>query len=195
MNKKEENYRKTSIAISLLIQRLYGQKDYSLIKNCHDITDAKKYYKKILKSLIISIQQTITISDNRQINELIELLEYGINQIKSCKSFEDIDQRMITTLGQLSFQLIGDCPDRWSHENVNNRKEYWELNGQRQIQYIQTPEHKVNSIKDIVYRKYKERFGSWIEFLDFLSHDLKNDPEKIIDFIKDNHPDIYEEIE
>lgn len=68
------------------------------------------------------------------------------------------------------------------------------MNGYRQIQYIQTPEHKANLIKDIVYRKYKERFGGWFEFLNYCNIELKKDPQKLIDSIKTNHPDIYEEI-
>ncbi|HQO09813.1 MAG TPA: hypothetical protein PLK90_08730 [Clostridiales bacterium] len=190
-----EKDRKTNMAVTLLIQRLYGQKDYSLVKNYKDIPDAKKYYTKILKSLIISISETITVSDKRQINELIELLEYGIKQIKACKSFDDIDQRMIATLAQLSFQLIGNCPDRWSRKNVINRKEYWELNAHRQIQYVQTPEHKSNAIKSIVSRKYSDRFGGWIKFLNFCQYDLKNEPGNLIKYMKENHHDIYEEVE
>jgi hypothetical protein len=192
---EDDELRKTSMSISLLMLQLYGQKSYTEIKNYQDIALVKKHYLKVLNTLLITIEQTIQVVDKNQINTLREIIEFGKSLITQCKEFSEIDQQMITTLAKVSFQLIGNLPYRTAAKNVDNKKVNWEFNSCRQIQYVQTVEQKANLIKDVVYRKYLNRFGTWFDFLDFYSIELKKNPQKLLDYMKEKHPDIYEEIE
>ena len=87
---------------------------------------------------------------------------------------------------------MGFLPKNYREKKVLNKKGSWRLNGVRQIQYIQSIEQKRNSIFKAVQEKYMNRFGDWGDFVtNIYSKECNSDPEKLIDWIKANHWDIY----
>ena len=86
-------------------------------------------------------------------------------------------------------------PARSTVDKIINKSNLWQLNHYRQIQYIQTPEQKVNLILKIVQNKYYERFGSWSKFrVNIYVKECNKNPHKLIEWLKINHNDIYLEI-
>jgi hypothetical protein len=192
MNSK---YRKTDILFSLLIKRLYGNKDYMNIKSSNNVPDAKKYYIKIICSIRFAIVETITITDKEHRQELLETLNSFEKGIRSSKTFDEIDQLMITLQSEVIFLLIGNLPNRVMEQKVINRQAIWKLNNIRQIQYIQTNEQKRNLIFKAVKGKYSERFGEYGNFkTEIFIMKCHANSEELIEWLKINHVDIYTEL-
>ena len=190
--KDKNNYRKTDISFSFLIHNLYGDKDYRLLKANHDFEDAKKYYLKIIKSIKFAIEETVTIIDNHHKQELLDAINISEKCIKLSKDFDSVDQQMISLQSELIFQLIGSMPHQWRREKVVNKRSSWKLDGYRQIQYIQNASHKQNIIFGAVQSKCKDKYGSWGDFLYNIYHkQCHNDPDELMLWFKNNHPDLY----
>lgn len=188
----KDTYRKTDMSFSSLIHNLYGNKDYRLIHMTHDFTDAKKYFSKMIKSIKFAIEETITITDDFHKQELLNTVNKFEKKIKSSKSFDNLDQQMISFQSELIFLLIGSMPHRWQQQKVINNRSSWKLDDYRQIQYTQSISQKKNLIFGAVQGKYKDRFGSWNDFLFNIYHDqCHRNPGELILWLKKNHPDIY----
>jgi len=190
--KDKDKYRKTDIAFSFLIHNLYGGKDYRLIKTSQDFGDAKKYYLKIVKSIRFAIEETITIVDSQHKQELLDTINISEKCIKLSKDFDSIDQQMISLQSKLIFQLIGSMPHKWQQEKVINKSSSWKLDGFRQIQYIQNANHKKNIIFGAIQNKCKDKYGDGGDFYhDIYWKQCHEDPEELILWFKENHPDMY----
>jgi hypothetical protein len=112
--------------------------------------------------------------------------------IKSSKSFDSLDQQMISFQSELMFLLIGLMPHRWQQPRVINNRSLWKLDDYRQIQYTQNINQKKHLIFSAVQGKYKDRFGSWNDFLNNIyNKQCHNNPYELILWFKKNHPDIY----
>lgn len=191
----KNNYRKTDMSFSFLIHNLYGGKDYRLIHTSHDFTDAKNFFSKIIKSIKFAVEETITIIDNHHKQELLNTINEFERRIKSSKSFDILDQQMIAFQSELIFLLIGLMPRRWQQEKVINNRNAWKLDDHRQIQYTQNTNQKINCIFGAVQGKYKDKFGSWNEFLHNIYYEkCHHDPDELILWFKKNHPDIYSDL-
>lgn len=188
----KNNDRETDLSFSYLIACLYGEsKGFREIRKYHNLAAAKKYFLKIIKSIRFAIEETITITDNLHKQELLDTINSSEKFLNNSIDFDSLDQKMISFQSELIFLLIGAMP-RYSPSKKINRRSSWALNGHRQIQYIQDPIHKRNIIFSAVQGKYKERFGSWADFLYDVNHlQCHNDPDELILWFKKNHPDIY----
>ena len=190
----KEITRQTDISFSFLILQLYGQKSYGEIKSYQRVALTKKYYLKLIKYFFFAITQSIEITDENQLNSLNNILKNGEKEIKLRTNFHDVDQSFITVQTKLILQLLGDVPKRSSQKNVLNRKENWKLNGLRQIQFVQNLKNKELMIFKIIQERYMNRFVDWSDFVSFYWKELNNDPQKLVEYIKEKHPDIYNEI-
>jgi hypothetical protein len=190
----ELKYRKSNLSMSFLLMKLYGQKSYSEVKDYQDILLVKKYYLKLIKSFKHAILETLEIADKNQIQSLLNILKNRESILLVCKTFSDIDQVFISMQTELIFQLLGQIPNRSQTKNVLNRKENWKLNGLRQIQYVQNIRHKEVLIFKIIQEKYMDRFGDWSDFVMLYWKECNDNPEKLIEYLKIKHPDIYQEI-
>lgn len=189
-----KNTRSTEVEYSFLFHRLYGKKSYSELKDYHNVLVAKKYYLKLIKSITHSIKETITITDYNQIKSLDVILKIGEKQLKTCKTFSELDQIFISIETKLIFQLIGQIPNNNSKSNVINRKEVWGLNNYRQIQYVQSAKNKEMMIFKIVQENHIETFGNLDNFFLMYYEKCNNNPDCLIEYLKLNHPEIYAEI-
>ncbi len=191
----KDDYRQTDMSFSSLIHYLYGDKDYRSVHNSHDLTDAKKYFSKIMKSIKLAIEETIQITDNHRKQELLNTIFEFEKSIKCSKSFENLDQKMIAFQSELIFLLIGLMPRRWQEQKVINKRSLWKLDSYRQIQYSQNANQKKNAIFNAVQGKYKDKFGSWSDFLcNIYDKQCHNDPDELILWFRENHPDVYSDI-
>lgn len=191
----KDNYRETDMSFSHLIHNLYGDKDYRLIHTTHNFRDAKKYFLKITKSIKFAIEETITIADNYHKQELLNTITESEKLIKLSESFDSLDQQMVSFQSELIFLLIGLMPHRWQRQKVINNRSSWKLDDYRQIQYTQNIDQKEKLIFNAVQGKYKDKFGSWNEFLDNIYYkQCHHDPDELILWFRKNHADIYSEL-
>ena len=143
----------------------------------------------------LAIEETLTITDRLHRQQILELIEQKEQLIRTHKSFNELDQTMIASLIEIVFLLIGLAPNRWRKENVANIKGNWKLNDYRQIQYVQTPEQKERVIFAAIQSKCQDQFPSWSDFvMDIYWKECDSDPEKLIVWFKQNHPDMYMEL-
>ena len=192
---KESKFRRTEMSLSFLMQKLYGQKSYRELKDYNNVAKAKKYYLKLIKSFSHAISETIEISDKTQIKNLNNILINGEKQINLCEKFSELDQIFITIETKLVFQLLGMIPNHSREETVLNRKENWKLNSIRQIQYVQSSKQKEMMIFKLIQDVFINRFGDLVNFVSIYKEECNNDLDKLINYLKQNHPDIYEEIQ
>lgn len=192
----EEKHRPTSFSFSHLIMQLYGEDNYHEIKSYHNLTTAKKYYLKILKSIKFSVEETIIFIDKIHKDNLIKSMVNYEALMKKAKNLSDLDQLMITLQSELIFLLIGEMPYSINASKIINRRETWKLNRFRQIQYTQSPEQKASLIfKEVTQGKYTNRFGSRAKFSSEIYWKLcDHKPEKLVEWLKTNHPEIYLDI-
>ncbi len=154
--------------------------------------DAKKYFLKMIKSIKFAIEETITITDEQHKQGLLNTINKSKRLIKSSKSFDSLDQQMVSFQSELIFVLIGLMPHQWRQQKVTNNRSLWKLNDYRQIQYTQNINQKKNLIFSAVQGKYEDKFGSWNEFLDNIYYkQCHQNPAELILWFKKNHPDIY----
>lgn len=192
---KESKCRQTSIALSHIVHRLYGDKPYRMIKHWHNVSEARKYYLRIMRSMRLTIEENLTITDRMHRQQLLELIEREEKFIRTSKSFNELDQQMVAFLIEMFFLLVGLSPNRWRKENVANIKANWKLNDYRQIQYVQTPEQKERVILGAIQTRYPEIRENWSDFvLDIYWKECNYEPEKLIEWFKQNHPDMYMEL-
>jgi hypothetical protein len=171
---------------------IYGSSTYNGFKNSHSPEIAKEYFLKLLKSFGFAIKETIKIVDKEQLSSLNLIIKQGEVKIKKSKSFNDIDQIFIATQTKLIFQLIGHFPKTPNGERRINRKGVWELNGHRQIQYVQNLRNKELAIFGII-QDYN-LFGDWGNFVSFYNSELGNDVEKLIEYMILNYPEKYKRL-
>jgi hypothetical protein len=188
--------RKTDFTFKNLIMALYGQNDYYRVKNTQTLAKTRHYYLKILDTFSIAVNETITVSDKIQMDILNSIISSGKERLRNLKTFDSLDNSFICTQTELIFQLIGNNPSRFFQKNVPNRKDKWRLNRNRQIQYVQTNEQKLNQIYSLIQSKYKDRFPNFIDdfyykiFVDECKEDLGN----LSNWLKINHSDIHSQI-
>lgn len=186
--------RQTSMSFSHLILNLYGQKHYIKVKDYQSVETAKIYFIRIITSIKHSINQTIEVSDKHQIINLINILNVGEKNLKLCKTFSEIDQTFITIQTKLIFQLIGYYPNNSQEKNIINKKERWKLNPIRQIQYTQNNKQKEIAIFQLIQTRFLDKFGSWSDFLFLYHKECNNNINNLIEYLKLNHLEIYNEI-
>lgn len=193
----ETELTKTTVNFAFLIHRLYGRKSYQEIKSYMDLPLTRKYFRRMIASIEVAARATLTITDQSHRTQFIDVTERYDSLIRSSKSHDDVRELMIAFQSEIIFLLIGAMPNRWQEENVTNtnRKENWKLNLYRQIQYVQNAEQKKNVIFDAVQNKYRDRFGDWGEFVSSVYHSkCEALPEKLVQWMKEEHPDIYMEL-
>jgi len=191
---KKDPYRGTDFSLSHRIHRLYGDKPYRDFKGSHNITAAKKYYLRMLQSTRLAIEGTL-ITDPLHLKQLIELIERNEELVRKSKSIDELDQKMIALQAEIIFLLLGLVPNRWQQTNVPNRPAHWQLNDHRQIQYVQTTGQKKNLIFAALQTTYKDRFPDWADFRsEVYWKECNDEPQKLVEWLKRNHPDIYLEL-
>ncbi len=186
--------RKTPFSFKFLIHQLFGLKDKNRIGKEITVSETKRYYLKILDATQLAINETITIADKNQKEELNQLVINGRESIKNLKSFVDIDHQFIEIQTNIVFQLIGISPHRFFVKNVPVNKKHWILSDHRQIQYVQDEKQKGMLLNSLMQSKYSYLFKDTNEYLNFLMQECIGDYGVLRDWLKKNHPEVYCEI-
>jgi len=82
-----------------------------------------------------------------------------------------------------------------SIKHTINRKENWLLDAHRKIIYIQNHEQKKNVIYSLTSNNfYNDKIPNREELREINWKICKNNPEKFVDWFKENYPNVYLEI-
>ena len=127
------------IAIKSAIEQLLGRDAWYELKETTSLAPWRKNVLKILKAIRISIDASIEIKDQAWMEAVNENLSRGEKQIRSSKEIDELLSSFEATLLRQVFLQIGMVPNRKGQPGVSLRKENWQLNGQRSVQYVQSP--------------------------------------------------------
>lgn len=142
------------IGLKMAIESLFGRKSWYDLKESNHLPTWRKYSINLLKSIKISIDETIEIFDDDWKNDINREINHGIKILKSNKNIDDFIATIASTLIKISFLQIGFMPCRYSSENVSLRKENWKLDVHRSVNYTQTKKQKENFL---YYKQEKNR--------------------------------------
>lgn len=188
------NQAEIPIDFEYLLSHLFGNQNYHAVTGTNNIKFLKQSYTKIFKSIKRSIELNIITSDQVLLEELINICDNALLQLKQKKTAELINIKMSTYLTKLVFLLIGSFPKNWDRRKTNFNKE-WILNRYRSISYTSTFQQKCFLILDNYEKHAKKKSYPKIEDLWYkLNYDFKNDYFKFVKWFKENHFEIFKKI-
>ena len=126
-------------ALKAAIEQLLGTQAWLDLKECTSVPMWSEYVLKLFAAVRISIEASIEIRDEAWVAEVQENLDRGAMAAKSAKDFDDLLSALTATLLRQVFLQIGMIPTRSTAHKITLAPKFWTLNGQRSVQYIQTP--------------------------------------------------------
>lgn len=139
-----------AIALKKLMEQVFGGKAWTELKHCQHLPTWKKYSKRLVKAIEVSIYSTVKITDDDWIEQVKFEVEHGIKTIENSKELDILFANLSACLATISFLQIGFIPIRGSNENAATKEgENWKLDCFRSVQYVQTDDQK----KRVIARK------------------------------------------
>ena len=136
-----------AIALKSLMEQVFGKKAWLDLKHCQDLNTWKKYTKRLLSSIEVSIKSTVQISDDDWLKEISSEIEHGKKTLDSSKELDILFANLSAALASISFLQIGFIPQRFGQQNVAAKTgENWKLDAFRSVQYVQTNEQKERAV-------------------------------------------------
>jgi len=135
--------------LKLAIENLFGSEAWYALKESNYLPTWRKYAEKTLKSIEVSIKDTVEIYDEEWISEIEENIQRGIEAIKLQKSIDEIIAVLAGILINISFLQIGYIPKRRGNpRKYTLRKGQWNFNSYRSVVYLQTKKQKEKLFMD-----------------------------------------------
>jgi hypothetical protein len=188
---KKEIY--VPIEFEHLLSILFGKSSYHGFVGTHTFVRWKKELIKIVRSIKRAIKINVDTDDFHR-KDLLDYCETTIEGLKSDRSLDEVNIRMIGFSIRTIFRLLGHIPDNWDRRSVANSK-LWRLDQFRKVVYIRTPEQKVNLILSLTDKYgYSHRMPKWTDLISKRFDDFRGDPEKFIEWFKKTYKDVYDEI-
>ncbi|HCG5558758.1 TPA: hypothetical protein ACX3GK_004562, partial [Vibrio parahaemolyticus] len=138
-----EHSLETAYPLKSMMESVFGRKAWLDLKHCQDLGIWKKYSKRLISAVEVSIKSTVKVADDDWFDELSLEFEHGKKCIDSAGSLDVLFANLAACLANISFLQIGMIPQRHSENNVAARQgESWNLSAFRTVQYVQTQEQK-----------------------------------------------------
>lgn len=129
-------------SLKSVFEAIWGENTYRHLKHCSNIKEWKEYATKTLKVSLIAIEENVKIKDDDWQKEIEEIINNGLDGIKSCTSFDCLLSCISSTYIRLSFCQIGFLPiTRYDRRSTLRRSE-WKLDMIRSVQYVQSNDQK-----------------------------------------------------
>lgn len=177
-----------------LLSHLFGKKNYHAITGTSNIKILQNSYTKIFRSIKRSIELNIVTADQVLIEDLFNICENALLELKQQCNAELINIKMSTYLIKIVFLLLGSLPKNWDKQKTNFNKE-WILNRYRTINYSNNYEQQCFLILDNYkshsnLKKHPKVEELWVK----LNYEFRNDYFKFVKWFKENYFDIYTKI-
>jgi hypothetical protein len=128
-------------SLKATMEALFGQPMYMELKETTDLAVWRKTMKKLLDAVEVSVRHSVKIADPDWHQTIKRVLNHGRERVKGARTAADLFAGLTATLTEIVFTQIGFMPTRSQRsEMVPLKKEYWEMNNFRTVQYVQTPE-------------------------------------------------------
>ena len=131
------------LPVKSAIEDLFGKEAWYALKDSNSIQDWKKYCKKILNALRLSIHESVKHFDIEWIEEIDQEIARGLDSIKRSDSIENVIASLAGALINISFLQVGFMPRRKGRsQRVTLKKENWNLSLYRSVIYLQSPDQR-----------------------------------------------------
>jgi hypothetical protein len=125
------------------MEALFGHPMYMELKETTDLEVWRKAMKKLLDAVEVSIKHSVKVADPDWHHSIESVLNHGRECVKGARTAPDLFAGLTATLTEVVFTQIGFMPARSRRdEMVPLKKEFWEMNNFRTVQYVQTSEQK-----------------------------------------------------
>lgn len=131
-------------ALKDTFERLWGRNTYLDLKHCSDIRRWKRYCERTLRVSGMAAIDSVLIADDDWHVTFANIVQRGIERIKSAKNFDDLFQNFAATYMEMSFHQFGWMPSVSPSYRSKLKQGGWKLDGFRSVQYVQSPQQKAN---------------------------------------------------
>jgi hypothetical protein len=138
-----------------VIENVLGSDAWYALKESNHLPTWKKQLIKVIDAIHVSIQASIEVYDQDWIEEINQVVETGIKEIKMSEDIEESISSLAATFINISFIQVGLMPRRKGKSKVSLRKENWELNIYRSVIYIQSFQQK----EELFWDKQQDEIG------------------------------------
>lgn len=182
------------ISFEHLLTVLFGKQTYHGFVGVHKVYDWKTHILKLFNAIRKSIIINITVTDEFHKNELLVISGRAVEQIRQCKTKDEVNILALEYLTRIIFELMGKMPNNWDKKIVN-RMEYWKLDEFRKLAYTQTERQKLNLILSLPNRdQYSDRFSDKSELFYKYRVNFRSNNNRFIKWFKEKYKDIYVEL-
>ena len=181
-----------SDSFEVLLCYLFGKQNFHHDAGTKTIGEWRKRIDRVIKSISLSIQNTLEIVDNEHKNHLIKICDNIREKISNASDINDLNQETIVGLFNLIFYTLGDRPDHWDLNKVN-KGDHWRLNTHRQVMYYQNNERKVRIIIDNApsIDSYNDQLYNKLILMKKLHQEFGGNHTKFIEWYKENYQELY----
>jgi hypothetical protein len=138
------------------MEALFGHPMYMELKETTDLAVWRRAMKKLLDAVEVSIRHSVKVVDADWHKAIEDVINLGRERVKCARTAPDLFAGLTATLTEIVFTQIGFMPSRSRrNEMVPLKKEFWEMNNFRTVQYIQTAEQKaaLEQYRDVLAAK------------------------------------------
>jgi hypothetical protein len=130
-------------SLKATMEEPFGNPMYLDLKETTDLAVWRKAMKKLLDAVGISVKHSVKVADPAWFEAIEEVLDQGSAHVNAARTAADLFAGLTATLTEIVFTQLGFMPTRSRRsEMVSLKKEYWEMNNFRSVQYVQSPEQK-----------------------------------------------------
>lgn len=176
------------LAYEQFLKALFGCKNYH---GCVGEMSFAKWRDNLVR-VVTNLRRAIVLTlhtDAQHLQMLEAECDQAIDRIKHAKSEQDASSAAIRYLARIAFMLVGEFPDNYD-EAQPTRDKFWILNRERQIGYTQSMWQKAQYLRrldrqghlgaDLKGRQFERKY-----------HELEGNPRAFVQWVKDEHPDVY----
>ncbi len=139
------------------VEDLFGSDAWYALKESNHIPTWRKYAKRTLQAVLLSIEDTVEIFDEEWLGEIRSNIERGNEQIDKCAAIDEIVAALAGSLINVSFLQIGQMPrHRGKAGKYPLRKGAWRLDRFRSPVYLQSKDQR----EALFWSKQQNRIGA-----------------------------------
>ncbi len=176
-----------------LLSLLFGKIFYHGFVGTHTLGEWKKELIKLIKATERAIKFNIDKDDFHR-NDMVNTCGRSVENLRSAKSFDEVNTFMLEFCMRIIFMLLGHIPDNWDKKSTSHINS-WKLDKFRKLVYLRTPEHKANLILSLADKfGYSEHLPKERDLFRKRHFEFGGDTERFLHWFKNNYRDVYNEI-
>ena len=141
--------------LKFTLERLFGAQVWYELKESTSVTAWRKNLRRTLRAMHVAFHQTVRVRDDALALAVDENLAKGDLDLKTAKTLEDLLASFSATLTEQVFIQLGTVPHRRPHSSATLAPKFWQLDGYRTVQYVQSCEQ----LEAVFWAEQQRRLG------------------------------------